>query len=185
MTACPLLHSPHRSTIRVQDIFRNQIHHTSVSRSHSCSAHNRRDVLCQTATLEELQVASEKYVWQGHDEFDQLDDRRDEAPMPLPELNQPKRVVLVRHGQSTWNAEGRVQGCCNISVLTEKGKGQADTTRQLVSSYLWHHCGLVSCCIGRVRHARIPTGLSAALHRCQAQIRTKTCFRHFVEGGLA
>ena len=34
-------------------------------------------------------------------------------------------MVLVRHGQSTWNAEGRIQGSSNAAVLTEKGKSQA------------------------------------------------------------
>lgn len=33
----------------------------------------------------------------------------------------PKRVILVRHGQSTFNAQKRFQGCCDESVLTEKG----------------------------------------------------------------
>ncbi|KAL9247400.1 hypothetical protein vseg_020836 [Gypsophila vaccaria] len=40
-----------------------------------------------------------------------------------------KRVVLVRHGQSTWNAEGRIQGSSNFSVLTPKGEAQAETSR--------------------------------------------------------
>ncbi|CAM8886805.1 unnamed protein product [Rhodiola kirilowii] len=43
-----------------------------------------------------------------------------------------KRVVLVRHGQSTWNAEGRIQGSSNFSVLTEKGDNQAEISRQML-----------------------------------------------------
>uniref|UniRef100_A0A803N028 2-carboxy-D-arabinitol-1-phosphatase n=1 Tax=Chenopodium quinoa TaxID=63459 RepID=A0A803N028_CHEQI len=43
-----------------------------------------------------------------------------------------KRVVLVRHGQSTWNAEGRIQGSSNFSVLTTKGEAQAETSRQML-----------------------------------------------------
>ena len=96
----------------------------------------RRQCHCRAARLEELQEATEQYVWTGHDEFDALGDRRDETPLPLPHLEMPKRVVLVRHGQSTWNAEGRVQGSCNLSVLTEKGKSQAHTTKELVSMSL-------------------------------------------------
>lgn len=46
--------------------------------------------------------------------------------------NQPVRFVLVRHGQSTWNAEGRLQGSSNISVLTDKGKRQAREAAELV-----------------------------------------------------
>ena len=40
--------------------------------------------------------------------------------------------MLVRHGQSTWNAEGRIQGSSDISVLTEKGKRQAKEAAELV-----------------------------------------------------
>ena len=94
-----------------------------------------RSCRCRTATLEELQTETQCYVWQGHDEYDALEDRRDAAPLPLPPLQAPRRIVLVRHGQSTWNAEGRVQGSCNLSVLTEKGKAQAHTTRELVRTF--------------------------------------------------
>ena len=31
------------------------------------------------------------------------------------------RVILVRHGQSTYNAQSRIQGRLDASVLTEKG----------------------------------------------------------------
>ena len=43
-----------------------------------------------------------------------------------------KRVVLVRHGQSTWNEEGRIQGSSDFSVLTTKGESQADISRQML-----------------------------------------------------
>ena len=46
--------------------------------------------------------------------------------------NRPVRFVLVRHGQSTWTAEGRIQGSSDISVLTEKGKRQAREAAELV-----------------------------------------------------
>ena len=35
------------------------------------------------------------------------------------------RVILVRHGRSTYNEQGRYQGCSDESVLTEKGKKTA------------------------------------------------------------
>jgi phosphoserine phosphatase len=38
------------------------------------------------------------------------------------------RVVLVRHGQSTYNAEKRHQGCSDRSTLTEKGAQMAHQT---------------------------------------------------------
>ncbi|KAH6793600.1 phosphoglycerate/bisphosphoglycerate mutase family protein [Perilla frutescens var. hirtella] len=50
----------------------------------------------------------------------------------LPPVMAAKRVVLVRHGQSTWNAEGRIQGSSDLSVLTQKGESQAETSRQML-----------------------------------------------------
>ena len=91
------------------------------TRSATARVQASRRCQCRAATLEDLQVAADKYVWRGHDEFDSLNDRQDAKPLSLPPVKTPKRIVLVRHGQSTWNAEGRVQGSCNISVLTDKG----------------------------------------------------------------
>ncbi|KAK0604255.1 hypothetical protein LWI29_013800 [Acer saccharum] len=54
------------------------------------------------------------------------------AAAPLPGIRAAKRVVLVRHGQSTWNEEGRIQGSSNFSVLTKKGESQAETSRQML-----------------------------------------------------
>ncbi|KAJ4824748.1 hypothetical protein Tsubulata_032397 [Turnera subulata] len=51
---------------------------------------------------------------------------------PFPPIKAAKRVVLVRHGQSTWNAEGRIQGSSDFSVLTKKGEAQAETSRQML-----------------------------------------------------
>jgi 2-carboxy-D-arabinitol-1-phosphatase len=72
------------------------------------------------------------YDWTGSDEFSHLEDRKIENPLPLPMLKSPKRIVLVRHGQSTWNAEGRIQGSTDFAVLSEKGQGQARATRDMV-----------------------------------------------------
>ncbi|CAN6438691.1 unnamed protein product [Victoria cruziana] len=52
----------------------------------------------------------------------------------FPPISSAKRVVLVRHGQSTWNAEGRIQGSSDFSVLTLKGEAQAETSRQMLLS---------------------------------------------------
>lgn len=54
------------------------------------------------------------------------------ATVLLPPIKAAKRVVLVRHGQSTWNEEGRIQGSSNFSVLTKKGEAQAETSRQML-----------------------------------------------------
>lgn len=50
----------------------------------------------------------------------------------LPEISESKRVILVRHGESTWNATGRIQGSSNFSELTAKGESQAETSRQML-----------------------------------------------------
>ncbi|CAL5219736.1 g1633 [Coccomyxa viridis] len=78
------------------------------------------------------EVADDTYTWTGEDEFDSLNDRRDAPPLPLPSIREARRVALVRHGQSTWNAQGRVQGSSNLSYLTKKGESQAETTGQLL-----------------------------------------------------
>ncbi|MBW4699972.1 MAG: histidine phosphatase family protein [Aphanocapsa lilacina HA4352-LM1] len=44
------------------------------------------------------------------------------------------RVVLVRHGQSTWNAQGFVQGRTDRSVLTEAGGAQARATAAVLET---------------------------------------------------
>ncbi|KAE8672054.1 hypothetical protein F3Y22_tig00111855pilonHSYRG00020 [Hibiscus syriacus] len=54
-----------------------------------------------------------------------------QASVPFPPIKEAKRVVLVRHEQSTWNEEGRIQGSSNFSVLTKKGEAQAETYRQM------------------------------------------------------
>ncbi|MBP0016657.1 MAG: histidine phosphatase family protein [Cyanobacteria bacterium SBLK] len=36
------------------------------------------------------------------------------------------RVIIVRHGQSSYNAQQKIQGRCDESVLTEKGQGEAE-----------------------------------------------------------
>ena len=56
-------------------------------------------------------------------------DAQDLPPLSLPPVDRPRRVMLVRHGQSSWNAEGRLQGSSNESGLTEKGIAQAHKTR--------------------------------------------------------
>ncbi|MEB3220135.1 MAG: histidine phosphatase family protein [Nostocales cyanobacterium 94392] len=38
------------------------------------------------------------------------------------------RIILVRHGRSTYNDQQRYQGCCDESVLTEQGKQEAFQT---------------------------------------------------------
>jgi len=56
-----------------------------------------------------------------------------------------KRVVLVRHGQSTWNEEGRIQGSSDFSVLTKKGESQAEISRQMLIDDSFDVCFTRSC----------------------------------------
>jgi hypothetical protein len=86
----------------------------------------RRGVLSADAPLE----------WTGTDAFSSLADRSSDTPLPLPALTTLTRVVLVRHGQSTWNAAGRIQGSSDLSVLTVKGEAQAQATRATVGAPL-------------------------------------------------
>lgn len=44
----------------------------------------------------------------------------------------------MRHGQSTWNAAGIIQGSSNISELTPKGISQAEVSGEML------RCGLAS-----------------------------------------
>lgn len=43
-----------------------------------------------------------------------------------------KNFYIFRHGESTYNVEGRVQGHSDDSLLTEKGRGQAAETARLL-----------------------------------------------------
>ncbi|NJK47372.1 histidine phosphatase family protein [Candidatus Gracilibacteria bacterium] len=43
------------------------------------------------------------------------------------------RVIIVRHGQSSYNAQQKIQGRCDESVLTEKGRLDAETVGATLS----------------------------------------------------
>ncbi|CAN6840702.1 unnamed protein product [Brassica oleracea] len=69
------------------------------------------------------------------------DQRKERTTMSLSSsLTTAKRVVLVRHGQSTWNEEGRIQGSSDFSVLTNKGESQADISRQMLINESFDVC---------------------------------------------
>jgi broad specificity phosphatase PhoE len=81
----------------------------------------------------------DSWVYDGKDEFSELGDRLDAAPLPLPVVGGTVTVTLVRHGQSTWNARNRVQGSSNFSVLTEKGVHQAEMAAELLKATVFGH----------------------------------------------
>ena len=51
-----------------------------------------------------------------------------------------KSITLVRHGQSTWNEQGRIQGSSNISVLTELGESQALKAGEYLKEDRFEYC---------------------------------------------
>ncbi|KAL6627102.1 hypothetical protein ACP70R_030828 [Stipagrostis hirtigluma subsp. patula] len=55
-------------------------------------------------------------------------------------LTSSKKITLVRHGLSTWNAESRVQGSSNLSVLTEIGVKQAEKCRDALANMKFDVC---------------------------------------------
>ncbi|BBM98079.1 2-carboxy-D-arabinitol-1-phosphatase [Marchantia polymorpha subsp. ruderalis] len=68
----------------------------------------------------------------------------------LPHVQGRKRVVLVRHGQSTWNEIGRIQGSSDFSRLTSKGESQAAISRQMLSSDSFDVC--IHSPLSRAKH---------------------------------
>ncbi|CAO2823850.1 unnamed protein product [Amaranthus hypochondriacus] len=59
------------------------------------------------------------------------------TPHPLPS---PKKITLVRHGLSSWNAESRVQGSSDLSVLTDVGVKQAERCREALANIHFDKC---------------------------------------------
>ncbi len=52
------------------------------------------------------------------------------------------RVIILRHGQSSYNSQGRIQGRCNDSTLTTQGQSDAVTTGLALQSL---HLDAVYC----------------------------------------
>ncbi len=52
------------------------------------------------------------------------------------------RVIILRHGQSSYNSQGRIQGRCNDSTLTDQGWADAVTTGQALQGL---HLDAVYC----------------------------------------
>ncbi|KMT11255.1 hypothetical protein BVRB_5g110230 [Beta vulgaris subsp. vulgaris] len=79
-----------------------------------------------------LRLPAQSFVPSDSDASRQRRDNPLVSLVDFPAIKSAKRVVLVRHGQSTWNAEGRIQGSSNFLVLTTKGESQAETSRQML-----------------------------------------------------
>lgn len=65
------------------------------------------------------------------------------------------RLLLVRHGQSEWNASHRLQGQADIS-LSEHGRHQADTLRPVIETA--KPCRAISSDLERVRETACRIG---------------------------
>ncbi len=68
------------------------------------------------------------------------------------------RLLLVRHGQSQWNAARRLQGQADIG-LSELGKAQADALRPVIEEI--GYCRAVSSDLERVRDTARRIGAEA------------------------
>ncbi|XP_058768341.1 probable 2-carboxy-D-arabinitol-1-phosphatase [Vicia villosa] len=73
-----------------------------------------------------------------HEKSENMESSR--SSLSFPPFKSSKRVILVRHGQSTWNAEGRIQGSSDFSVLTKKGESQAEISRQMLADDNFDAC---------------------------------------------
>lgn len=68
------------------------------------------------------------------------------------------RLLLVRHGQSEWNAERRLQGQADIG-LSELGKAQANALRPVIESI--GPCRTIASDLKRVRETAARIGAEA------------------------
>nr|GMD83213.1 probable 2-carboxy-D-arabinitol-1-phosphatase [Ipomoea batatas] len=110
------------------------------SRIHAGNSGSTFRVLCSTSTPELPTTTTEKV---GNDiplTGSAYDFYRATKSLTQKALSSPKKVTLVRHGYSTWNEEGRVQGSSNLSVLTEQGVMQAHRCRKAIEEIHFDQC---------------------------------------------
>ncbi|XP_057434082.1 probable 2-carboxy-D-arabinitol-1-phosphatase [Lotus japonicus] len=55
-------------------------------------------------------------------------------------ITSSKKVTLIRHGLSTWNAESRIQGSSDLSILTEAGEEQAERCKKALENMYFDQC---------------------------------------------
>nr|GMD93091.1 probable 2-carboxy-D-arabinitol-1-phosphatase [Ipomoea batatas] len=110
------------------------------SKIHAANSGLTCRVLCSTSTPELPTTTTEKV---GNDiplTGSAYDFYRAMKSLTQKALSSPKKVTLVRHGFSTWNEEGRVQGSSNLSVLTEQGVMQAHRCRKAIEEIHFDQC---------------------------------------------
>ncbi|XP_021740594.1 probable 2-carboxy-D-arabinitol-1-phosphatase [Chenopodium quinoa] len=109
------LHNPiygRRTRIRIQC--------SSSSPDFSSSTENFKDTISLTGGALEFQKAT--------------------TSLSSEQLPSPKKITLVRHGLSSWNAESRVQGSSDLSVLTDEGAKQAERCRKALANIHFDKC---------------------------------------------
>lgn len=105
------------------------------------------------------------------------------TPHPLPRLHDPNLLIFIRHGQTDWNAEGRMQGQRDIP-LNAVGVGQATDNGKRLGRYLQQHdidpgdLDFVSSPLVRTRRTmellRGAIGLPAEDYRLEGELREIT-----------
>ncbi|KAL5839561.1 hypothetical protein ACOSQ3_012253 [Xanthoceras sorbifolium] len=97
-------------------------------------------VACSNSSPESPATAAEKLLDDASVTGGAIDFQRATTSLTQKLLSSPKKVTLVRHGLSSWNDEGRVQGSSNLSVLTEIGVRQAERCREALKNIHFDHC---------------------------------------------
>ncbi|KAI7991562.1 hypothetical protein LOK49_LG12G01735 [Camellia lanceoleosa] len=111
----------HRNPNFISTSFRQNHHQISSSGSSLFTVRS-------SSSVQEIEKPKEKSTEEG----ERKRSSKIFVSVPFPPIRAAKRVVLVRHGQSTWNEEGRIQGSSDFSVLTPKGESQAETSRLML-----------------------------------------------------
>ena len=78
------------------------------------------------------------------------------------------RVIIVRHGQSGYNTERRIQGRTDASTLTEKGRNDASKVGKALSNILFN--AIYSSPLQRAKHTADIIYSELATHREQSAV---------------
>ncbi|KAL3522271.1 hypothetical protein ACH5RR_015105 [Cinchona calisaya] len=97
-------------------------------------------ILCSSSSSPNLQITTEKFGNDASLTGGAYDFEKATTSLTKKLLFTPKNVTLVRHGLSTWNEEGRVQGSSNLSTLTETGVAQAERCRKALADTHFDQC---------------------------------------------